>query len=148
MFAMAVAKPQSGKVSQLAGILTLAEAAAYLRVPERDLAELADRNGLPARKIAGEWRFLRRALDDWMRFTGHQPSDYWREHPQWLLESPFAEEFLLLLEERLLQQLRRTVPERPRLGSKQAVLQHFGAFEGDDDLDARLADARKRREEE
>jgi excisionase family DNA binding protein len=144
---MTVSKSQSGQGPQLEGILTLAEAAAYLRVPERELAELADRNGLPARNIAGEWRFLRRALDDWMRFTGRQPSDYWREHPHWLLESPFAEEFLLLLEERLLHHLRRTVPARPRPGSKQAVLQHYGAFEGDDDLEARLADARKRREE-
>jgi hypothetical protein len=33
----------------------------------------------------------------------------------------------------------------PRRGSKQAILRHFGVFRDDDDLEARLADARAQR---
>ena len=143
---MTVSKSQSTSSPEREGILTLAEAAAYLRVPETDLAELADRNGVPARKIGGEWRFLRRALDDWMRFPGH-PVEYWRDYPHWLMESPITEDLVRLLEERLLYKLRQMTPQRQQPGSKQAVLKHFGIFRDDDDLEDRLADAKKRRKE-
>jgi hypothetical protein len=36
----------------------------------------------------------------------------------------------------------------PKAGSKQAVLKHFGIFKDDEDLEERLADARRRREEQ
>jgi excisionase family DNA binding protein len=145
---MTVSESQSGSDPRLEGILTLAEAAAYLRVSEVELAELAARNGLPARKLGGEWRFLRRALDDWMRFSGGHPAEYWREYPYWLLESPFADEVIHLLEARLLDKLQQTTPPVLKRGSKQAILKHYGVFRDDGDLEERLADARKRREEE
>lgn len=47
-------------------VLTLTEAAAYLRVEEEKVAHLAERGDLPARNVGGEWRFLRSALRDWL----------------------------------------------------------------------------------
>jgi excisionase family DNA binding protein len=47
-------------------VLTLAEAAAYLRLPEPEVVGLAHTQGLPGHYIAGEWRFLRAALQHWL----------------------------------------------------------------------------------
>jgi excisionase family DNA binding protein len=47
-------------------VLTLAEAAAYLRVPEADLLRLVSTQGLPGRKVGVEWRFLKLALQRWL----------------------------------------------------------------------------------
>jgi excisionase family DNA binding protein len=117
----------------------------YLRVPEAELARLADRGGIPARKVGGEWRFLKKALDDWLRYAG-PPFSPCKVPPHWLLESPFADELLLLLEERLLRRLKQERPPPPRSGSKEAVLKHFGVFRDDNDLEEQLADAPARRE--
>jgi excisionase family DNA binding protein len=143
---MSVSESQSGSEVRREEVLTLAEAAAYLRVSEEELAGLADRDGVPSRKVGGEWRFLKKALDDWLRFPGRYPRDYWKFSPHWLLESPFADELLYLLEERLLQRLKQAAPAAPRPGSKQAFLRHFGIFCEDTDLEERLADALRRRE--
>ena len=48
-------------------VLNLEEAAAYLRVPGATVRRLAEREGLPGRRIGKEWRFLKAALDDWLR---------------------------------------------------------------------------------
>jgi excisionase family DNA binding protein len=143
---MPASESQSGRPPRNEEVLTLAEAAAHLRVPEAELADLADRNGVPARKVGSEWRFLKKALDDWLRYPGPMHREGWMVHPRWLMESPFAEELLYLLEERLLHKLKQTANPSPKPGSKQAVLKHFGVFKDDDDLEDRLADARKRRE--
>jgi excisionase family DNA binding protein len=47
-------------------VLDLAEAAAYLKVPVADLAELADAGGVPCRRIGAGWRFSRAALLAWL----------------------------------------------------------------------------------
>jgi excisionase family DNA binding protein len=47
-------------------VLTLAEAAAYLRLPEAEVVGLVHSQGLPGRCIAGEWRFLKAALQNWL----------------------------------------------------------------------------------
>lgn len=47
-------------------VLTLAEAAAYLRVGEDELLKLVPQQELPGRQIGQEWRFLRPALDRWL----------------------------------------------------------------------------------
>jgi len=47
-------------------VLTLAEAAAYLRFPEADVLRLVDQQGLPARRLANEWRFLKAAIQQWL----------------------------------------------------------------------------------
>jgi excisionase family DNA binding protein len=48
-------------------VLTLAEAAAYLRLPEADVMRLVDEQGLSARQLGTEWRFLKAAIQDWLR---------------------------------------------------------------------------------
>jgi hypothetical protein len=108
--------------------------------------QLVADGAIPARKLGEEWRFLKTALNDWLRFPAHYPRDYGRMPPHWLIESPFAEELIFLLEERLLKKLRREAQAAPKPGSKQAVLKHFGIFHEDADLDDRLGDARTRRE--
>lgn len=47
-------------------ILTLEEAAALLRVSAAALAEKAAVGDIPAQQIGGEWRFLQRALVEWL----------------------------------------------------------------------------------
>src|SRR5689334_18238018 len=48
-------------------VLTLAEAAAYLRVTAADVLRLAREQGLPGRQVGTDWRFLKPALQDWLR---------------------------------------------------------------------------------
>ncbi len=48
-------------------VLTLAEAAAYLRVAEDELVRMVGPRGLPGRLIGSEWRFSKTALDEWLR---------------------------------------------------------------------------------
>jgi excisionase family DNA binding protein len=47
-------------------VLTLAEAAAYLRLPEAEVVRSVQSQGLPGRCIGGEWRFLRSAIEHWL----------------------------------------------------------------------------------
>lgn len=47
-------------------VLTLDEAADLLMVPAGELTKLADKGELPGRLIAGEWRFSRHALMQWL----------------------------------------------------------------------------------
>jgi excisionase family DNA binding protein len=47
-------------------VLTLAEAAMYLRLPEADVLRLVNEQGLPARHLATEWRFLKSAIQTWL----------------------------------------------------------------------------------
>jgi len=49
-----------------AEVLTLAEAALYLRLSESDVIELVRSQGLPGRFTGGEWRFLKAAIQKWL----------------------------------------------------------------------------------
>ena len=49
-----------------AEVLTLAGAAELLQVPEAAVADLAEAGEVPARRIAGDWRFSRAALLRWL----------------------------------------------------------------------------------
>ncbi len=48
-------------------VLTLEEAASYLRLPQDTLARQAAEGNIPGRRIEDSWRFLKTALDDWLR---------------------------------------------------------------------------------
>lgn len=52
-----------------AEVLTLAEAAAFLRVSEPVAERMAADGRLPGRQAEGEWRFLRSALKLWLAGT-------------------------------------------------------------------------------
>ncbi|HYT95618.1 MAG TPA: helix-turn-helix domain-containing protein [Gemmataceae bacterium] len=73
-------------------VLTLSEAAAYLRLPEADVLRLVAEQGLPTRRLGQEWRFLKAAIQDWLR-TGAPPAQsnkeawlalagIWKDDPQ------------------------------------------------------------------
>jgi excisionase family DNA binding protein len=47
-------------------VLTLADAAAYLRLPETEVVGLVHSQGLPGRCVANEWRFLKAAVQHWL----------------------------------------------------------------------------------
>ena len=48
-------------------VLTLAQAAAYLQLPEDAVRAEAEAGRLPGRAVGGEWRFVRGAVADWLR---------------------------------------------------------------------------------
>jgi excisionase family DNA binding protein len=48
-------------------VLTIEEVADYLRLPEEIVLQEAAQGHLPGRKIADTWRFLKQAIDDWLR---------------------------------------------------------------------------------
>ena len=60
-----------------ADVLTLAEAAAYFALSEADVLRLVDDQKLPARRLANEWRFLKAAIQDWLRTV--PPPQYSKE---------------------------------------------------------------------
>lgn len=143
---MSVAESPPNNDPRLEEILTSAEAAAYLRVSEETLLKMAAEGSVPARKIGGDWRFLRKALNDWMRYEGRPFWKGWPFPPEFLLDSPFAEELLYLLEQRLLSKLKAETFPKP--GSKQAVLKYFGVWRDDPSAQSMLEDIYKRRRDE
>ncbi len=50
-----------------ADVLTLGEAAAYLRLSEAEVLQLIAEQCLPARRVGHEWRLLLAAIRDWLR---------------------------------------------------------------------------------
>ncbi len=48
-------------------VLTLEEAAEYLRIGPDVLERQAIEGRIPARQIDGSWRFLRAAMEEWLR---------------------------------------------------------------------------------
>jgi len=72
-------KPQ-GADGPVGEVLTLAEAAAYLRVAKEEVLRTVRERGLPGRQFGDEWRFLRAAIEDWLRAgatTLQQNKDAW-----------------------------------------------------------------------
>src|SRR5438874_2048380 len=63
----AVSRPEDGPPTVPAEVLSLAEAAAYLRVGEPDVLRLVREQALPGRQIGSDWRFLKPALQDWLK---------------------------------------------------------------------------------
>jgi excisionase family DNA binding protein len=47
-------------------VLTLPEAAAYLRVDENRVLQMAQQGDLPGRRLGNEWRFFKAALQAWL----------------------------------------------------------------------------------
>lgn len=48
-------------------VLTLEEASEYLRLPVEIVLRQALQGNIPGRKIESDWRFLKVAIDDWLR---------------------------------------------------------------------------------
>ncbi len=56
----------NGSVSS-AEVFNLAEAAAYLRFSEAEILRLIHDQALPGRQYGREWRFLKSAIQDWLK---------------------------------------------------------------------------------
>lgn len=48
-------------------VLTLGEAARFIRVSEKTLGEMARLQRIPSQKVGREWRFLKPALEEWLQ---------------------------------------------------------------------------------
>jgi len=126
-------------------VLTLTEAAEYLRVTEDALLALANQNAVPARKIGGEWRFLKRALADWLEFTPAFFKKYKKLSHHWLLDDFLVEDLAAMLAARLRSKLATPEEEVPKPGSKEAVRKHFGVWRDDPTAKAMVAEIYERR---
>jgi excisionase family DNA binding protein len=62
-----VGEPSPVRAAEWPEVLTLAEAAAYMRVPEAEVVRMVGPRGLPGRLIGSEWRFSRTAIQEWLR---------------------------------------------------------------------------------
>lgn len=127
--------PTEVDVSQT-DVLTLAEAAAFLRTPEAAVLDLATKGAMPGQWIGGEWRFLKRAVVEWLRLGPHSFREFGLLPPPWLPDHPQWEALFRALEARL---AASAPPAEPARGSAAAVLRHFGTFRDDGDLAAQLA---------
>lgn len=58
-----------------ADVLTLSEAAAYLRLSEDQLLRAVREQGLPCRRLGADWRFLKTAVQDWLSASPQQMSN-------------------------------------------------------------------------
>src|SRR5690348_5000937 len=74
-------KPQAVPASNgpLPDVLTLPEAAAYLRLPEAEVVRLVNYQDLPGRLAGSEWRFLKSAIQEWL---SKPPPQYSKEAQQ------------------------------------------------------------------
>ncbi|CAD5369824.1 exported hypothetical protein [Rubrivivax sp. A210] len=63
---LALAAPAAG-AGPAPDVLTLEETAQLLRLPAPAVLDLARSGGLPGRSLAGQWRFSRAALLDWLK---------------------------------------------------------------------------------
>ena len=59
-------KGANGAVVMPTDVLTLAEAAAYLRVEEEQILSLVRTQELPGRRFGEDWRFLKSTLQAWL----------------------------------------------------------------------------------
>jgi len=57
------------QVAPMFDVLTLEELATYLRLPVEIIERQTVEGQIPGKEIAGQWRFLKTAIDDWLRST-------------------------------------------------------------------------------
>lgn len=98
-----------------AEVLTLAEAAALLKVTEAGLRQEADAGAIPGRLIAGEWRFVKGAILKWLT-------------TELDVGSPKINQ-----EETTPDRIRKSIPSDPDLN--QGFLSSIGVFADDDTLE-------------
>jgi excisionase family DNA binding protein len=83
--------PLDGVAAPAPEVLTLSEAAAYLRVPEAEVERLVKQQDIPGRLIGTEWRLLKTALQDWQKTPPIRGSreavlstiGSWKDDPNW-----------------------------------------------------------------
>jgi excisionase family DNA binding protein len=90
------AAPSPSRASaESAEVLTLAEAAAYLRATEQDVLRLVREQELPGRKVGDDWRFLKAAVEGWLGTPGGpDPGQFWQTHFGALKGDPYLEDIV------------------------------------------------------
>lgn len=73
-------------------VMTLSEAANFLRVSEDAVMKAISEQGLEGRQIGGEWRFLRSAVEDWLRHRS--PKSRMLASAGSLKDDPYMEQLL------------------------------------------------------
>jgi excisionase family DNA binding protein len=84
--------PPVGMPAEFPDVVTLAEAAEYLRLSESDVLDLVHNQGLPSRRVGTQWRFLKAAIQDWLRVP--ERSDFLATHCGALKDDPYLDEIL------------------------------------------------------
>jgi len=56
-------------------MMTLREAAAYLRVHTATLETMAQEGKIPALLVDGKWRFLKSSIDEWVSLQRYRPEE-------------------------------------------------------------------------
>ncbi len=82
-------------------VFTLSEAASYLRLRESEVLQLVTEQGLPTRHVGAEWRFLKAAVQDWLRSDVPPKSnkDAWTELAGAWKDDPGLEDLLKEIED-------------------------------------------------
>jgi excisionase family DNA binding protein len=89
-------------------VMTLGEVAAYLRLPEGEIVSAVHAEGLPARYVGGQWRFLKPAIQEWLA-TG-EPTPQTRRAAQLALVGKYKDDPDLM---RILEEAMRARGRRP-----------------------------------
>lgn len=101
--------PPPAANGSIAEVMTLAEAAAYLRLPENAVQAAVQDQNLPGRCVNGEWRFLKAGIQDWL-LRGPKPKsnkEAWRALVGMWKDDPSVDE----LREEIARQRRQLMPE-------------------------------------
>lgn len=78
-----------------AEVLTLAEAAAFLRISEAEVLQLVRERRLPGRSVADDWRFLKSAVAAWLAATESPDAGrFWQTHFGALQGDPYLEDIV------------------------------------------------------
>jgi excisionase family DNA binding protein len=83
-------RPDAARNGLVSEVFTLAEAAVYLRVSEKDVLDLVRSGTLPGRCIGGEWRFLKSAIQEWL--TTRLPTLQSRKEAQLALAGKYKDD--------------------------------------------------------
>jgi excisionase family DNA binding protein len=75
-------------------VLTLAEAAAYLRVSEEALVGEIGPQAVPARRLGDEWRFLKSALNAWLSTSKPSPKEAMLRMAGQFQDDPYLDEIV------------------------------------------------------
>jgi excisionase family DNA binding protein len=73
-------------------VFTLEEAANYLKLPLDTIEREASRGHIPGRRIEDTWRFLKSAIDDWLR--AQDSSDVLPQQAGVLKDDPYMDGLL------------------------------------------------------
>ncbi len=73
-------------------VLTLVEASAFLRLPESAVLQLVKEQGLPARQLGNDWRFLKGAIERWLA-APHGGAGIWAAAGM-LRDDPYLDDML------------------------------------------------------